>query len=374
MRPMRTAILTLHYGRNYGAILQALSAAQLFDAEIIDHRYLPKMAAYARSAPQWSHLDRFVDTSLPLAPVRFRSRHFSHARTWRFIERRYDLLVCGSDELWKTEYWAPSPRRQFVTSLMTHPYRTLSDFAWLQCDVLSTPFPNVYWPEVAVPRVAFAASIGETDITAIPQRHRRAMARTLRGFALIGVRDVKTHEFVNELVPELADRTELIPDPVFAYTPPPAALDEAKSSLEQAGIDLTRPFAFIHLNPKRAPQFNEELESLGYQPVDFNEIRLSPPAWFCAIGLASCGVTGAMHPLISSLVQNVPCLSIDKRQKSVDLRRDFQIDEFNDVRTVVRHWPGSVAQLAVERRRRATEFVGKARGYARTVPQAVHHA
>src|SRR2546421_12478933 len=75
----RLGILTLHYGFNEGAILQAYSLAtalrEAFEGsavEIVDHRYAAKCAAYGSAdGERKGALLKAIDEWLPLSPHRF---------------------------------------------------------------------------------------------------------------------------------------------------------------------------------------------------------------------------------------------------------------------------------------------------------------
>lgn len=361
----RVGVFTLHYALNYGAILQSLVTARLFQGEIIDHRYRSKWHIYAEGGKFRPHLAAFIDEQLPLSECRFWAPNFGNGPTLRFVANgRYDLLVYGSDELWKLHYRLGKSRRQIAASFWKHPVRTVRDYAWAQTSAGVTPFPNVYWPLTDVPSVGFAGSVGETMPEQIPPRHRAAMRECVRHYKALGVRDSRTAEFFEELCPEVGERIRRIPDPVFTFRARTQDQNEARHVLEANGIDTGRPFAFVH-SMRRRERLVPIAKECGLKIVDLLALPLTPPQWFAAIGLAACGVTDAMHPFIASLVQNTPCLSLDPRFKSAELRREFGVDGYGTIDEVVANWPESVPAQAQEYAGRVHAFVHEARSHAR---------
>ena len=364
----RTGILTIHYVSNYGAILQSLATARLFDAEIIDHRYRSKIRQYENIGLTRQHLVDYVDDSLPLSTKRVFAHDWDHRATLDFIEsNQYELIVVGSDEVWKTNYSPPHPRRSLALSLARDPLRAWPRYRWLQVNPWYTPFPNIYWPETTVPCVGFAGSIGSTLVETIPPRHRREMARRLGNFSLIGVRDERTLEFVRQLAGVSSDLVELVPDPVFTFSASESDYEEAKVALTDCGVNVEQPFAFLDIRAARKDEYAREVADSGLPAVDLTQLALTPPQWFAAIGLAHVGVTDAMHPFISALVQDTPCLSIDKRAKSVELRAHFDLSKYGSLKSILANWPSAIPEKSAECAACVRRFVRKAQSRARRV-------
>ena len=372
-RRPRVGLLTLHYGFNYGAVLQAFTAAKLFGGEIIDHRYVPKMRLYGRGDGAAALRD-FIRFDLPLSPEAFVAEHGEHRATWRYAERAYDLLVLGSDELWKVDYCGRLPRRRAAKLLATHPYRFLAHRHDRQVRSIVTPFPNVYWPDVDVPIVGFAGSVGDTAPATIPARHRRKMAATVRRFCILGVRDEFTRRFFVEQLGADPAAVELVSDPVFSYR-----LDDAESSesrlrerLASVGVEADAPFVAVHAarNGGGSRRAEEAAAETGLPVVHPDRLNLAPPEWFLAYGLARFAIVDSMHPLIACLCQNTPCLSLDERRKSIELRDAFGIN-YETLGAVREHWPDDLPSRIDDRRRRTAAFVdaalATARGAAGTV-------
>ena len=102
----RIGIVTLHYGFNEGAILQAYALACLIkeysphcEVEIIDQRYPNKLAIYGKAKnPREVALQKAINTWLPLSKKKFVSQ--SHNKAFSYINEECEVLVAGSDVLW----------------------------------------------------------------------------------------------------------------------------------------------------------------------------------------------------------------------------------------------------------------------------------
>jgi hypothetical protein len=101
-------LITFHHVPNFGACLQAWSLVRTMmrmgcSVEVIDYRP-PSLAPITRrkglkalipSIGQW-RMRRFMSRNLPLTPT-----FTTHDQVLEFLRsRRYDCLVCGSDQIW----------------------------------------------------------------------------------------------------------------------------------------------------------------------------------------------------------------------------------------------------------------------------------
>ncbi len=358
----RVAVVTFHYVCNHGAVLQALAVAKLFGGELIDHRYRRKQDYYEERFSKRPKIKQFIEEQLPLGRYSVVADDGDHHQTWQHIDKEYELMVCGSDEVWKTLY-TPVSKRRFAKWLFRRPLAVLRDHLARQPCPVATPYPNLYWPEgLRIPRVSFAASAGirAEDPLPIPENHRRQMARSLEQFSLIGVRDSATKRWILRLQPSLERKVRLVPDPVFTHISKPEDQATAAEWLDKQS-PFNRPRGFYHItDPSRRDWAVDQLRRSGLMPVDLETASLTPPQWYSAIGLCEAGVTDAMHPFISSLAQNVPCLSIDRRPKSVELRTQFGVSKNEDLSEIIWGWPASVPLLAAEYRSLAEEYAREA--------------
>jgi hypothetical protein len=357
---MRWGIATLHYGLNEGAILQAWCLAKHLGRcapqttfELIDHRYPAKLGVY-RDFPIDSvrrrSLEAFIEDRLPLSPIR--SIDDSCEETLAGLAERYDGIVVGSDEVWRFRF----------------------DAQGRQLDAWATPVPNLYWPgdEVRVPRVAYAASAGVSDVRGMPGEVREKLAASLRGFRQIGVRDRWTVEVIRMLAPDQADRVEWVPDPVFAHRfVDDVDVDALKVRLERAGMDFARRVALlVDPHPDLEPVVRS-LDLKGFQvcslfpskdvDVDLSGEPLDPLEWAVTLGLVDFGVTGRTHGLVSFLLGNTPCYTLDRRLKTFELSADVglpvEVYTRGRARAIIDAWPSDrVAARLDAYARRAREY------------------
>ena len=363
---MKTAILTLHYGFNYGAILQAHAMAKLFDGEIVDHRYKAKVDANSRLHDGLSFLSDDIERLLPLTPRAFYAKDCADSKTLRYVEKHFDRLVLGSDELWKTSYSSRNPRQDLVREILRHPFLTLRHYRHKQQNPLSSPFPNVYWPLVSLPVISCAASIGSTDVSAIPDFHLRIMARSLNRLERIGVRDHKTMDFVCSVAPSSRNRVFHTPDPVFTLDPAVSrgALPSLRRKLAARGVDATTRFVLKHIGGKIPKHLADDCLREQFPIICPNETRMTVMEWHAAISLAHVVITDRMHALIVAITHNTPCISIDSRNKTLELKAEYEIPNYRSVKECVDNWAVSAA--------RVEDYRNRTEGFARTHISARH--
>jgi hypothetical protein len=312
-------ILTLHYGYNEGAILQAYAMACVLrnrggkDALIVDHRYPAKIAIYSR---EWDarkeKLEWAINNWLPLTNRHFFSNY--ETETWRYIQSSCETIVVGSDQVWRLRY-----------------QKKLAGLWTAQPDRFVGRFPNIYWPPpwLRVAKHAYAASVGDVDMGPVPRRHRRTMAKILDDFGTIGVRDERTAEFVRTLSRSLDDRIVICPDPTLLV--PWETRDAAESltmKLEQFGVSKVERLCLIGVTAGQfANELAAELRRLGFRLIgyssddNYSDIRLatiglSPLEWVALFGKVNLCITDRMHAFIFSVLSQCPCIVIDWAAKS----------------------------------------------------------
>ena len=234
---VRVGILTLHYGFNEGAVLQAYALATLLreswpdaDVEVVDFRYPAKINVYGPAeSPREIAIQAAIDQWLPLSTRVGMPKDDAGLGPW--LSDHYDVVIYGSDVLWNLRY-----RRRFRRFV---PGGAFS----VQDDPFFPPFPNAYWPDESIRsvQIAFAASVGTLQSSDIPSRQKRSMSRRLQSCAAISVRDSWTHGFVHSIDERLGQETVRIADPTFS------AAFRRDSRLHDAS----------------APEIESRLESLG---------------------------------------------------------------------------------------------------------------
>lgn len=209
---MKIGILTYHRSHNYGAFLQAFALCtrlrkEGFDAEIIDFTMPRAQRVYAefmnqplrrklrrfrRYRFQLAQYRMFEDAAgmLPLSTARCASDAAGGFQA--FARGRYDLVIAGSDEIWKLDQ--------------------------------VRGFPNPYWliDDTGARKISYAAS-GRSDISRLSPEERGVMRGALSGYDYIGVRDQCTADMAVELTGQ-PGRVHVCCDPTFAhdFNPDPA--------------------------------------------------------------------------------------------------------------------------------------------------------
>jgi len=317
-------ILTLHYGFNEGAVLQARALGHLLEnvlpgarAEIVDHRYPGKQAVYGEPGTKREMaIATAVDSWLPLSSKRFRASNASE--TFRYCRENYSAVVVGSDVVWALRY-TRYLRRWFRKGVL-----------FRQKDPFFPAFPNVYWPnsEVAKNRVAYAPSCGNLWWKDVPRAHRGEMARRLDGFVGISVRDERTREFVRGLSVDLWNRTETVPDPTIAFDLL-SAYDGSTARMKLAAIGYVaeKPYALMIMKESRlAIRIARLLTSRGWRlvatgqyqgmaDVDLTQAGLSPIEWAWLPRLFEVCVTERMHCAIFCILSHTTVLGLDMNSR-----------------------------------------------------------
>ena len=318
----RIGVLTLHYGFNEGAVLQAMATCELavelgFSPEVVDHRYPAKQAVYGRAeTPREEAIQNAINEWLPLSKKCYESD--SREETFSFCSDRYKSLIVGSDVVWALHY-VRRLRRVFPRGIFPR-----------QSNPFFPAFPNVYWPDEKVEcnKIVYAASCGDLDPKIIPKSHILEMARILDGYAGISVRDSKSLELVRLCSPELAERTVVVPDPTVAIN----LLDVFDGSsalwkLEQRGFDPAERWALLVMKEDKVSGMAlRMLKAQGYlvaatgkyggqADIDLVQCGLSPLEWGWMPRFFRINVTERMHSSIFTILNRTPLLALDMNRK-----------------------------------------------------------
>lgn len=343
---MKIGIISYHYGYNEGTLLQAYAVQTLIDrhfgagtAEIVDHRYAEKEAIVFKSAstPREERLRAFFNENLQRGS--FRGLGTNLDQTWSHVAEKFDLVVVGSDELWRLDY---TRRRRFLVPMSQ------------QINPWAPAFPNVYWPDAAdlgVPCVSLAASISEKDrVVDIPKAHRKHMRQILQNFSLITVRDSRTESFVHALAEPGALSCQWLPDPTFGLDVNfPEASASAKVLLAGAGVrddGHKRALVISHTSGTALDHTISQLKKGGYlvvslthpQPgvdIDLSGAALGPLEWASIAAHFDVVVTDRFHGAVFALRNGTPVLALDYRDqrsgndsKMLDLFKRFGLEDY----------------------------------------------
>ena len=196
MSKRKIGILTWHYYSNVGSNLQTIAMQKIFstdetETEIINFR--PKYREHWYRNLIRSACAAITDCFPRFLPEMLRFRSFSFQKHWlkqsdllltteelTDSARKYDAVICGSDQIWAPNVF----RKEYLLSFV---------------------------PD-GVGRYAYAASIGLNEIPDELYDNYRVL---LNRFDLIGVRETQGVHLLSELAPECSDRISDVLDPTF---------------------------------------------------------------------------------------------------------------------------------------------------------------
>lgn len=308
--PQKIGLLTFHHVQNEGAILQAYALSRKLQevfagdtVEVIDYRprrtvirdrnHLFEAIARPRDLLQRirrrSTLHAFIDRQLPLGKQRLISDDCSEAVD--FLNRDYDAIVVGSDEVWKCE------ARKY-----------------------SRPFPNVYWlpPELRCVKFAYAASANKTKYRDLGAGHAEWIRESLARFASIGVRDTHTIELLRHVGAYDETRVRLVPDPTLLCE----FEQDVRERLEQLGVDFRRRRLITTFHDERiTPGLLEHFRRRGFQTLSVSNQnryvdldlsgRLDPLEWAGLFRHADLCLSNLFHGSLFCIKSGTPFLGFD---------------------------------------------------------------
>lgn len=301
---MKVGILTYHHVENYGALLQAYALAEAIksqghEVEFIDYQpyraiiyylkqtYLsPHFVAYAAKSRE---IKRFFRSHLPLSPKVYYSRSGLQE-----LRRRYDLVVCGSDEVWN------------IKSIRKFDPAYFLDF--LDSDVR---------------KISYAASFGRASTLG---RYRETAGKLLEQFDAISVRDRNSLQVLQR---ECGKQATKVLDPTFLG-------DFRKIT----ATPILKKYALVYGRLTKAQrnyakaaavQLGLVLVSVGYpcQTADKNCLSIGLEEWLGYFACASHVFTDFYHGVIFSIIFQKPFVFFgrpDKVNKTNDLLADLGLE------------------------------------------------
>ncbi len=322
---MKIGVLTYHRAVNYGAFLQAYALCQRLnqeediEAELIDFQCEKEVKLYnpyqLKKNLVWIVKKRNVqkvidDIRKHRAFVRARkqmplsSEHVigdGCAHFAEMVQGQYDVIVAGSDEIWKV-----------------NSYRG---------------FPTPYWlaGDLGCRKFSYAAS-ARTSFSVLSEENQAYLKNALADFEYIGVRDEDTMAEVKKYS-DRHERIHLCCDPSFVYE---FHADGAR------GRELLRKRWHVNTEKKcvglmiRSPEivkaFREkygseiELISIFERNQDcVNTVNLTPFEWMDVIAGLDFVVTSYFHGMCFSIINQTPFFSVDNRTEKQDGSKMFDL-------------------------------------------------
>ena len=306
---MKVGILTYHRSINYGAYLQALclqkelSCINGCDAEIIDYdtcsadRYYKSKLKESGLRRKIYNIRRYrmftrMRKQLPLSADSLVTDDIDEFN--RFVKGRYDLIVVGSDEVWKVGGFRP--------------------------------FPNAYWlPGTEGVRKVSCAVSGRNETDGLDSETKNAMTKYLSDFEFVTVRDSATKQLMDLLLSGDKE-SAVICDPTLAYdfsfdreegrrllqSKFHIGPDKKVVAVMDSEGDIVR-----HLNAREDIQF---ISLYSYYPGLKNNPDIEPEEWVQIIAASDALVTAFFHGMCIALSSDVPFLFCEERR---DVKSEF---------------------------------------------------
>ena len=313
---MKIGIITYHGARNYGAFLQSYSLSERLnlekgiDAEVIDFR-MKKEENFYKLRFRKGMIKKPIRSMIEYKIKRKQNELFDRDRIklrksessiisdslddFRdFVYGKYDVIIAGSDEIWKTNGFRG--------------------------------FPTPYWliGDLGCRKFSYAAS-ARNDFSKMSGEEQDILRKAINEFEFIGVRDELTYNEVNRY----RDRQDvnICCDPTFLYD-----FEFNKENGNKILNSINRKLS----NKKRIGVMTENNEiakkirnALGseyeiyslyqWQPGYINACELSPFEWLDVLASLDLVITSFFHAACFALKAGTPLISFGTAVKSSKL-------------------------------------------------------
>jgi polysaccharide pyruvyl transferase WcaK-like protein len=336
----KIGVLTYHHVINDGGVLQAYSQAIALkkyfkneNVEIIDYRAKKTIKRERvlyliggvikrdfNRIKKYMKIKRFIKKEMPLSKKKLISDDYK--KSILFLKEKYDAIVVGSDEVWKSLYFDKDVKKS------------------------GRPFPNIYFlsTELKCKKIALAASANRCEYENISKKNRELGGKLLQAFDFISVRDEHTRDLIERLG---VKKTIKVPDPTFTFELKDYD-KKIKDVLKKRNVDINKPIVCFRLGsdtPKKielCKKAKEYFKKKGYQIVSiggynkFADINLTglfnPFEWASVFKFFDFCITDRFHGTIFCLKNGTPFLSVDEdeyykriKSKIIDLLEDFSM-------------------------------------------------
>lgn len=304
----KVAVLTFHRSINYGAFLQCKSLCENIvkrlgdkvEVQVINYNsvkmelfYLADMfreyKILGKKIEQYNIFRRQLST-LNLYPQRV-LLGISENRFAEIINKNYDAIIVGSDEVWKINY--------------------------------QRGFPNAYWlsRKISIPKLSYAASANRTNFDNFSNEDKQEARDRLSNFQYIGVRDINTVDIVRKIDDSL--KTFQNPDPVILYDLSSEYDKGIIEKLTKKEICLDKPIIAILSKNKELAQKVEEHYKDNYQYVSMGQYNsetdvflndLTPYEWANIFKYFTITLTRLFHGTILSMKNHSRFIAVDMEE------------------------------------------------------------
>ena len=325
---MKIGIVTFHRSDNYGAFLQAYALQRTIEiqtkqfCEIIDI-FLTKTEKrkYDDSVRVYQPIDRLFSK---------RKYHmFSASRkeflkvseepvcgddvaaACKLIEEKYDLIVVGSDEVWKM-----------------NSYRG---------------FPNIYWITEVKKAIKMGYAISSrTPIDSLTAEQKTEIENIVRSFQYISVRDIPTKKMIEHCTGGVS-KVQVVCDPTFLYDFGGDKVRDRRFVEEKYGTNPNKKTIALMVADKGiAQRFVKEYSKnyniialYNYHPGTKGIFVPNPFEWIHVINGVDALITSYFHGAVFAIKNHVPIFGIESRtgvsneySKLYNLLRSLDCEEF----------------------------------------------
>lgn len=318
---IRVGILTFHNAHNYGAYLQsfalcnALNKDNEINAEVIDFIMQVEKKRYSLNTslrhkighPLSFRFEKKVFTQFELLHQTNQLKKSKDSLVSdsiedfnKFVYGKYDIIVVGSDEVWKLESFRGFP----------NPYWLIGDCGAIKC--------------------SYAAS-SRSNFDVLDSSDKKILKDALEAFSYISVRDELTYSEIKSLGID-SDQLKLIPDPTLIFDFKPLIckdiLKKRIHSKKKTILVMTEDDEIAKkLVGIYAPEYNI-VSVYSYHSGCLNVPDLSPIEWMSAIAEADFVVTSYFHAVCMCLNFRKKFLAIgtkNKASKVLSLLRTFDL-------------------------------------------------
>lgn len=309
---MRIGLLTHHWVQNFGANLQALSTFTFLtkmgnDVVVLNYRRKSLEDKYLQRIPakQTETHNQFCDTYLKQSPLLRSERELTEFCG----DTKFDAIIVGSDAVLRL-----NKKKETDEGKFPNPFWLM----WVHSNLSSKPRTG-----------CLAVSAMGTNYYSFPAKMRRDISNALRQIDYISVRDRWTRWMLfgvtlGQYWPRICPDPISVLNEVFelpdSYTLKPASFHKKYILLSVVPGRFSNDW--VHKFVTIAHDHNLQVFSL---PLPEGEVRLpvdriiplplSPLAWYAWIQHAAGFVGSRFHPVVCSVFNDVPFVSIDTNSK-----------------------------------------------------------
>lgn len=309
---MKIGILTYHRAHNYGAFMQSYALADFLSknvdcsVEIIDYdmkkafnTYKLRLTHHLKTCYWRIRMDGIFKNALKLLPLSKSTLITDSLEEFNsYINNRYDIIIVGSDEIWRIDNFRG--------------------------------FPNPYWliNTKCTHKLSYAAS-SRVMLSETFGENKQKMISALTEFEYVGVRDTLTYKEICKLTDP--SKVELNCDPTFLLDEMPVK-EKDRKILARYGLDKNKKWIGIMMESsdivnKLKEYYGDNVEIISF--YDRNKgtkfAYLSPFEWAKAISELDFFITRYFHGICFSIIGKTPFYAIENRAANSNMSKVYEL-------------------------------------------------